>query len=245
MSKTIAVIGAGPGVGRAVAERFGREGFNVALLARNAERLNELAGQLRGRGIESKVFVADVLDRPGLVAALEQAIAHFGAIDVLEYGPTPGPVTLRPPSAIDVENERYHLEFSVLGAIAAVRAVLPGLRERRDGALLFTTAASAQYPVTFTASFGVAAGASLNYARVLNQELAADGVYAGIVSIAGLVVPLGQDGGVSPGGFGFPPGLSLVSAEAVAQTHWDLYVKRDRVEAFVGDPEVIRKIAGL
>ena len=46
MSKTIAVFGAGPGMGRSVARRFGREGFQVALVARNQTRLDAFAGEL-------------------------------------------------------------------------------------------------------------------------------------------------------------------------------------------------------
>src|SRR4051812_11500554 len=75
MSKTIAIVGAGPGVGLAVAERFGREGFNVALLARNLQRLERMARELFAKGIEAKAFAADMLDRPGLRVALEAAAA--------------------------------------------------------------------------------------------------------------------------------------------------------------------------
>jgi NADP-dependent 3-hydroxy acid dehydrogenase YdfG len=238
MPKTIAVIGAGPGIGLAIAEHFGREGFNVALLARNAGSLDGLTNKLKAQGVNAAAFPADVMDRPGLVAALQKAIAHFGTIDVLEYGPTPPGDSLRQPTGITIENEQFHLDFSVLGAIAAVHAVLPGMLERKDGGLLFTTAASAQYPVTFTASFGVAAGAALNYARVLNQELAPQGIYAGIVSVAGLVVQEGQTDTLA--GHGLPP----VTAKEVAQVHWDLYTRRDKAEAFAGDIQALLKMLG-
>ncbi len=189
MAKTIAVVGAGPGVGLAVAQRFGRAGYKVALISRDAAKLDALAGQLKGEGIEAAGSPADILDRPALIAALGQAASKFGGIDVLEYGPTPTMDKLRTPTAIDVENEQYQLDLTVLGAIAAVRAVLPAMLDKKAGALLFTTAASAMYPVTFTGSFGVAAGAALNYARVLFQELAPQGIYAGIVAITGIVCP--------------------------------------------------------
>lgn len=239
MAKTLAVVGAGPGIGLAVAERFGREGFKVALLARRADALNGFVEQLKAKGVEAAAFPADILDRPGLTAALQKAIAHFGSIDVLEYGPTPSGEMLRTPRNTTVENETFHLDLGVLGAVAAVQAVLPGMLERKDGGILFTTAASAQYPVTFTASFGVAAGATLNYARVLNEDLAVDGVYAGIVSVAGLVVQEGQHDDAFSG-----RGLPVVTAQAVAQIHWDLYTRRDKIEAFAGDIEAILKLSG-
>ena len=54
MSKTIAVFGAGPGMGRSVARRFGREGFQVALVARNQTRLDAYTGELAADGISAE-----------------------------------------------------------------------------------------------------------------------------------------------------------------------------------------------
>jgi len=238
MSNTIAVVGAGPGIGFAVAERFGAEGFRVALIARRKKALDELAGKLREKGIDAAGFSADVLDRSALTKSLGEAIGHFGAIDVLEYGPAPTRDSLRTPKAMDVENEQFHLDLAVLGAITAVRVVLPGLLERKSGALLFTTAVSAQYPVPHTASFGVAAGAALNYARLLYQDLKPDGIYAGIVSIAGIVVQRGKETGRSPNG------LPLVAAQDVADAHWRLYTERNTPEAIVGDANVFKALSG-
>jgi NADP-dependent 3-hydroxy acid dehydrogenase YdfG len=238
MSKTIAIVGAGPGVGLAVAERFASEGFRVALIARNQEKLDGLVVRLKARGTQAAAFVADVRNRPALKKALEEAAAQLGSIEVLEYGPTATSDTLRSPRAIDADNEQFHLDLGVLGAVAAVQAVLPGMLERKSGGLLFTTAASAQHPVTFTASFGVAAGATLNYARVLYQDLKGDGIYAGIVSIAGLVVQRGEEHKPSPSG------LPLVSAQDVAEAHWRLYAQRDTPETFVGDVKRIIALTG-
>jgi short-subunit dehydrogenase len=122
--KTIAVVGAGPGVGMAVAERFGRAGYRVALLARNVSRLRDLASRLEAKGIQTEVFEADVLDRSDLAESLDEAAQRLGPIDVLEYSPVPPMASMRQPRDIDVENELFQLDFSVLGAIAAVGAVL-------------------------------------------------------------------------------------------------------------------------
>ena len=65
MSKTIAVFGAGPGMGRSVARRFGREGFRVALVARNQERLAAFTEELAGDGIDATRLAeerADAMD---------------------------------------------------------------------------------------------------------------------------------------------------------------------------------------
>ncbi|ODT21686.1 MAG: hypothetical protein ABS35_16685 [Kaistia sp. SCN 65-12] len=236
MSKTIAIVGAGPGVGQAIAERFGRDGFRVALLARNAERLETMAQGLAGKGIiETRAFAADMLDRPGLVRALETAAAELGPIDVLVYSPSGTPDGLLTPRQLTVEIEQRSLDVAVLGAIAAVNVVLPAMP--KGGALLFTTAVSAQYPVTFTANFGVAAGAALNYARVLHQDLKPDGIHAGIVSIAG-IVDVGQE---------FPESLQAMPkllAADVAEAHWQHYKNPTVVETIVGPAEMFKAMAG-
>ncbi len=237
VSKTIAIIGAGPGVGLAVAERFGREGFNVALISRNPATLSQLEARLSAAGIEASSFPADVLDRTTVTAALETAAKHFGAIDVLEYSPTLTMDTMRKPRDIDVENEQFHLDFQILGPIAAVRAVLPGMLERKQGSILFTTAPSAQHPAVITGSFGVAAGGLLNYARLLKKDLAVDGVHVGLVAIAGLVVPIGQSS--ADNASNFPPGIPLVKAEDVAEQHWQFHLGQKEADIFVGDIEAI------
>jgi len=72
-TKTIAVFGVGPGMGRAVVRRFGREGFQVALVARNQTRLDAFTAELAADGITAAGFAGDIADRnalPGLIEAI-------------------------------------------------------------------------------------------------------------------------------------------------------------------------------
>lgn len=226
---------------RFLGEKFGGEGFNVALLARSTDNLNVLQAKLQKKKINAAIFRADVLDRVSLKTALENAAKHFGSIDVLEYGPTPPKDSMRVPRDIDVENELLHLNLQVLGAISAVRSVLPQMLERRDGSILFTTAASAQHPAIITASFGVAAGGLLNYARLLHKDLGVDGVRVGIVSIAGVVA---EDSKIEPNNF--PPGLPVVTSSSIAELHWNLHTtKQDNPEVFAGDIEALLGVPEL
>lgn len=227
MKKTIAIIGAGPGVGLAVAERFGKEGYNVALLARNMEKLNLLKDDLLKKGIQAASFRADILDREHLTRSLQQVIHHYGVIDVLEFSPTPTWESMRTARNINVANEQHHLDYQVLAAITAVQAVLPQMLERKEGSILFTTASSAQHPVNRTASFGVAAGALLNYVRLLNMDLEEDNIYAGIVSIGALVVSENVSGKHKGD---FPEGMPTITAAEVAEAHWKLNKQRDVAE---------------
>ena len=86
---TIAIVGAGPGVGSAVARRFGREGFAVALISRTQAHLDALAAELSADGITVQGFPADVRDRDALELAIDAATTTLGPIEVLQYSPIP------------------------------------------------------------------------------------------------------------------------------------------------------------
>jgi NAD(P)-dependent dehydrogenase (short-subunit alcohol dehydrogenase family) len=85
---TIAIVGAGPGLGRSSAKIFGGHGFTIALISRSKDKLDTLVAELAASGITALGFPADVADHAALAAALRQAAAEFGGIDVLEYSRT-------------------------------------------------------------------------------------------------------------------------------------------------------------
>ena len=85
----MAIVGAGSGLGAAVARRFGSEGFSVALIARSQGRVDALAAELAEDGITARGFSADVRDLPALTATLESAATALGPIEVLQYSPIP------------------------------------------------------------------------------------------------------------------------------------------------------------
>lgn len=237
--KTIAVVGAGPGVGLGVAQAFGRNGYNVALLARTPDKTHGLVTHLADQGIEAAAFQADVRDRESLTLGLSHVKDRYGPIDVLEFGPSGAGGVMKSPRAIDVENAQQHLELNVLGAVAAVQAVLPDMLARKSGSLLFTTAPSAQRPLVVTASYGLAAGALLNYVRLLHKDLKDEGIYAGIVAIAAFVTPVGQ--APDPARAAFPQ----VAAEDVGALHFRLHESRAECEATIGDVERLYAVPGF
>ncbi|WP_141639171.1 SDR family NAD(P)-dependent oxidoreductase, partial [Paenibacillus riograndensis] len=70
--KTIAIIGAGPGLGFSLAKTFGKHGFRVALVSRSQEKLNHYSDQLNQMGIEARGFSADITNKMQLAAAFQQ-----------------------------------------------------------------------------------------------------------------------------------------------------------------------------
>ncbi|MCU1407205.1 MAG: dehydrogenase, partial [Glaciihabitans sp.] len=132
----IAIIGAGPGLGAAVARRFGREGFSVALISRNQSKLDTMATELESGGFTARAYAADVLVPTELEAALAQAAAELGDITALQYSPLPSRDYLKPVVDLTPELALEALSFSALGLIHAARAVLPAMREAHNGSII-------------------------------------------------------------------------------------------------------------
>ena len=185
--KTLAIVGAGPGLGLSIAKTFGQHDFRVALIARNQEKLDTYVQQLREQHIEAVGFSADVLNIAQLEAALLSVKETFGPVDMLEYSPVP--IFTERASVLDVTPENALLLFrhQVLGAITSVRAVLPDMLARGSGALFFTTGLSAITPMHSLGNTGIAVSGLRNYAYSLNQALADRGIYAGTLCIGTLI----------------------------------------------------------
>jgi NAD(P)-dependent dehydrogenase (short-subunit alcohol dehydrogenase family) len=212
----IAIVGAGPGMGLAIAKSFGAQGYKAALLSRNPAKQEPLVAALAKEGIEAAAFAADVLDRGSIASGLAAAKQRFGAIDVLEYSPSDWGLPLARISELGHDNVQIAFDFTVHGALAAVQAVLPDMLARHTGTILFTTGASSVYPHLGNdkfANFTVAGAALRAYAQALHAALAPSGVQVGHVAIGAWI---GQQPGATP--------------EVIAPLYWELHTQRDQVE---------------
>lgn len=223
-AKTLVVVGAGAGLGYSVAERFGREGFQVALISRRKDNLDALVTRLAGRGIQAAGFTADVMSQESLKAAIAAAKAGFGTVDVLEYGPSPDSDSVVDALAITPANAAHHVDRALLGAINAVREVLSDMLERDAGTLLFTVGASAVVPIPSHASVGLGMSALRNYASVLHAALRGTGVYAGTLMVATRIQK-----------------HTAGDPDLLAEEYWRMYYERNRFETVVGDLELIEQ----
>jgi NADP-dependent 3-hydroxy acid dehydrogenase YdfG len=189
---SIVIVGAGPNLGAAVARRFGREGMSVGLVARDAGKLEELANVLNEEGITADFATADIRDAEALAGAIGSLAERLGPVEVLEYSPLPAQEFMKPILETSVDDLRGPLEFSVLGAVAAARAVVGPMIEAGSGTILFTTGGAAVKPYPERAGVGVSFAGEVAYARMLNEELADKGVHVGHTAIAGRIAP-GED----------------------------------------------------
>ena len=184
---TIAIVGAGPGLGAAIARRFGREGFAIALLARNRSRLDDLVTALDGDGLVVRGYAADVREPASLKDALERAGAELGPIGVLAYSPLPQKEFLRPVLETSVDDLAAAVEFSIYGPVTAVQHVLHGLRDLGGGSILFANGGSAARPNANVAGTSIAFAGESAYARMLHDALAAEHIQVGQLIIPGVI----------------------------------------------------------
>lgn len=229
--QTIAIYGAGPALGMAVARRFGQEDFRVALVARNQERLHGMVRELAQEGIEAAGFQADIADPAAALRATDEIEARFGAIDVLEHSPTPARAFM---DALELDDAGLAplLALYLHTPIALVRRVLPGMRERGRGGLLFAMGASARFTVPRLAGAGIALSAVRSYVHSLNAALEDSGVYAGALLIGALIENSAAHRNAAQWTRGDRP-MTVVPGDGLADRLWDMYTKRDRVEDVV------------
>ena len=184
--EVLVVVAAGPGLGRAVALRFAREGAAVGLLARSTDRLADLVAEVSAAGAPAvATAAADVGDEAGLRAALASLRAELGEATVLVYNGSAyveGSVTAVPPDAL-----RLAFDVGVVGALVAAQEAVPAMRAAGRGTVLLTGSVAADRASTSAAAVGVAKAGLRSLARSLHKEVAGDGVRVVTVTIDGVL----------------------------------------------------------
>jgi len=135
MAKTAIVTGAGSGVGQAAALQLAREGWNVGLTGRRVEALNETirrAGEAAARMLAVPCDVADAGQVQKMAAAVEK---KFGSVRLLVAAAGIN-IPRRSWEVLSVEDYQRVIDTNLTGTFNCVRAVLPGMREARDGTIV-------------------------------------------------------------------------------------------------------------
>jgi len=216
----MAIIGAGPGLGAAVARRFAREGFDLALIARNQARLDAVAAEIAKEGVKAQGFAADVREPRGLRSALEKAAEALGPIEVLQYSPVPRSDFMRPVLETNPEDLIGPVELSIYGPVAAVHQVLQGMRFLGRGTVLFVNGGAAVRPSPGFAGVSIAFAGESAYAQMLNETLADDGIHVGQLIVLGAI----------------EEGHPKTGPEALADLLWKMHRDRAEFRTFANSP---------
>ncbi|MEP7120287.1 MAG: SDR family NAD(P)-dependent oxidoreductase [Byssovorax sp.] len=225
MKRTIIVCGHGPGISDAVARKFGQEGFAVAIVARNAERLGAAADALTSAGITAKAFPCDLGSTDAVRALVREVRASLGPIAVIHWNAYVGGASDL--LTADVDELRGALDVSLHGMLAATQEALPDLKAAK-GALLVTGGGLSFFDPKIDAmavqwgAMGLAVAKSAQHKAVglLHQRLASEGVYVGEVVVLGSVK-----------GTAFDRGQATLEPSALADRFWELH--QSRTEASV------------
>jgi len=185
--KVLALVGMGAGIGLAVAKRFAREGYRIAQLGRRTETLQGFEAQLKQGGADVRSYPADAGNPDALKAAFVRIKSEMGAPDVLVYNAAVmGQGT---PSVLKAEEVLKDFQVNVLGALVSAQQVLPDMRAKKRGTLLFTGGGLALEPYPDHASLALGKAGLRSLALSLSREVAADHVHAATVTICGFVRP--------------------------------------------------------
>ena len=186
MSKSIAVFGAGPGLGHAIARRYAREGYEVVLVARNREPLEEFAGELTDAGASAHVITADLADTDAVPALVQRIRAVVGELDAIYYAPTSDGGFV---AATDLtpQQAQAFMPLAFYSLLALVQEFLPHMLEQGDGAILTAQGASTVHGLPNMSGPGPAQAAQRNYLQSLHTEVAGTGVYVGMLYVGAVI----------------------------------------------------------
>lgn len=182
MTKPVALItGVGPGTGSALARRFAKAGYAVAMLARNAERLSELETELP----DAKAFVCDVTDKTQIDATLAAVRSAMGKPEVLIHNAVGGAWG----TFLDIKPEVLHLNFQIntMALLHLAQALAPDMIAAGKGAIVVTGNTSAQRGRANFAGFAPTKAAQRILAEAMARDLGPKGVHVAYVVIDAVI----------------------------------------------------------
>lgn len=211
MKKNIVVVGAGKGLGNAVAKRFGKSGFRVILIARNVGNLNAYKEEFEKEGIETFIYSADCEKPQTLESAFKEIQDAFGVVDVLVYNAR----VRKDGFATAFSNDDFikHYQTDVASALCCVKLVMQKQAQQRSGAILLSGGIFGDNPSKEHAGISIGKAALKALGKTLHDELKEKGIFVGLITIAGHIQPNTQH-----------------APELIAEKYWKTYQKQDKYE---------------
>jgi len=171
----IVITGASSGIGAALSRRLAGPGRSLALIGRDASRLDQVAAECRSKGASCRVGSIDVRDSERLAAFLDEFdreqpidtfISNAGILDGRHAGQ----------EVEGGETARRVLETNLLAAVDAVHAVLPKMRQRRRGEIVLVASLAALVPLPDAPAYSASKAGLMSYGLALRDAVAAEGI---------------------------------------------------------------------
>jgi NADP-dependent 3-hydroxy acid dehydrogenase YdfG len=182
-SNVLAIIGAGPGLGSALARRFAQEGWSIALVALRQEVIDAGLTELEQFGVNTCGARADVVDRHAVDRAMDTIVGAVGVPDVVVYNAS----IYQAEAALALTGEALQLalDIHVFGALNTAQSAIAAMQRCDRGLLVFTVNSLARSPEAMSAALSIGKGAQLNLALSLERELDGTPIRIGVVTVCG------------------------------------------------------------
>jgi 3-hydroxybutyrate dehydrogenase len=167
------VTGAGRGVGRAIADRFARDGYSVAATGRSTS-LAQISQELRAHGAAFIALACDVTNSADVARAVSDAERALGPIDVLVNNA--GISESAPFASMDDDLWERTLAVNLTGTYHCMRAVIPGMFARRRGRVINIASTAARVGYPYTAAYVASKHGVLGLTRAVAMEARSKGV---------------------------------------------------------------------
>ncbi len=213
MNRKIVITGATKGIGKAIAEKFAAEGFDLALCARSKKDLEQLQSEIRIPNSEIIIQQCDVSKKDELKAFAEKVNSEFGAVDIIVNNAgifLPGQVINEQDGTLE-----KLIETNLYSAYHLSRMLLPKMMEKKNGHIfnMCSIAGIQSYPNG--GSYSISKFALLGLSKALREELKSSNIKVTAL-IPGAVYT------DSWAGAGLPESR-FMKAEDIAKTIWDIY----------------------
>ncbi len=180
------LVGAGLGLGMAVARRFAEEGYRVTLVARSIDGLGRLAESLADTGAHVDTVAADASDPDGLRARMAELYNEPGAPGLIIYNAVLGAPDKLLSSSVEHLQTAYMVD--VIGAIVVAQVAAPAMRAAGSGTIIVTGGGFADHPIPALATVSLGKAALRSAATMLGADLGPDGIRVATLTIAGQIV---------------------------------------------------------
>ncbi len=175
MSNKLAVItGASRGIGKAVAIDLAKQGFDVALIATNKEKLDVVKKTINSQGdVKAEVYSLDVSDHAAVHAAITGIMAQHHRIDLLFNS---AGIMRKGASQIAVEDFEKLMQVNILGVYNFVHAVVPIMKKQKSGLIINMSSMSGKRAMPVLGAYAMSKFAVTGFSEALYKELLADGI---------------------------------------------------------------------
>jgi short-subunit dehydrogenase len=182
----VLLVGAGPGLGMAIARRFALGGYRVTLVARSTDGLRDLAGSLAETGARINTIVADASDPEALGARMAELYNEQGAPGLIIYNAVVG----SPDQLLNSSVQHLQMAYAVdvISAIVVTQVAAPAMRAAGFGTIIVTGGGFADNPIPALATVSLGKAALRSAATMLGADLEPDGIRVATLTIAGQIV---------------------------------------------------------